>query len=86
MNAKSTVTKPEHVAIIMDGNGRWAKSRGLPRVAGHRAGVKTLRNLIEHSVKIKLDAITVYAFSRENWQRPESEVDLLMDLFISALN
>ncbi len=86
MNAKSTVTKPEHVAIIMDGNGRWAKSRGLPRVAGHRAGVKTLRKLIEHSVKIKLDAITVYAFSRENWQRPESEVDLLMDLFISALN
>ena len=86
MNATSTVIKPEHVAIIMDGNGRWAKSRGLPRVAGHRAGVKTLRKLIEHSVKIKLNAITVYAFSRENWQRPESEVGLLMDLFISALN
>ncbi|GJM04916.1 MAG: ditrans,polycis-undecaprenyl-diphosphate synthase [marine bacterium B5-7] len=86
MNATSILTKPAHVAIIMDGNGRWAKSRSLPRVAGHRAGVKTLRKLIEYSVKIKLDAITVYAFSRENWQRPESEVDLLMDLFISALN
>ena len=86
MNATSTITEPEHVAIIMDGNGRWAKSRGLPRVAGHRAGVKKLRELIEHSVKINLNAITVYAFSRENWQRPKSEVDLLMDLFISALN
>ncbi len=79
------MTKPEHIAIIMDGNGRWAKSKGLPRVAGHRAGVKTLRKLIEHAVKLKLNAITVYAFSRENWQRPEKEVDLLMDLFISAL-
>tara|TARA_R110000782_G_scaffold206676_1_gene295231 strand:+ start:218 stop:970 length:753 start_codon:yes stop_codon:yes gene_type:complete len=86
MTATPILTKPAHVAIIMDGNGRWAKSRSLPRVAGHRAGVKTLRKLIEYSVKIKLDAITVYAFSRENWQRPESEVDLLMDLFISALN
>lgn len=86
MNATTTITKPEHIAIIMDGNGRWAKSRGLPRVSGHRAGVKTLRKLIEHSVKTQLSTITVYAFSRENWQRPESEVDLLMDLFISALN
>jgi undecaprenyl diphosphate synthase len=85
MSAKPTITKPDHIAIIMDGNGRWAKSRGLPRVAGHRAGVKTLRKLIEHSVKIELKAITVYAFSTENWQRPEKEVDLLMDLFISAL-
>lgn len=82
---KRTMTKPEHISIIMDGNGRWAKSKGLPRVAGHRAGVKTLRKLIEHAVKLKLNAITVYAFSKENWQRPEKEVDLLMDLFISAL-
>jgi undecaprenyl diphosphate synthase len=79
------MTKPEHIAIIMDGNGRWAKSKGLPRVAGHRAGVKTLRKLIEHAVKLRLNAITVFAFSTENWQRPEKEVDLLMDLFISAL-
>lgn len=85
MNAKSTITKPGHVAIIMDGNGRWAKKRGLPRVAGHRAGVKTLRKLIEHAAKIELNTITVYAFSRENWQRPDKEVDLLMDLFMAAL-
>ena len=57
MKATSKITELEHVAIIMDGNGRWAKSRRLPRVAGHRAGVKTLRNLIEHSVKIKLNTI-----------------------------
>lgn len=86
MNAKSTAVKPEHVAIIMDGNGRWAKKRSLPRVAGHRAGVKTLRRLIEHAVKLELSCITVYAFSRENWQRPEKEVDLLMDLFMTALS
>jgi undecaprenyl diphosphate synthase len=85
MNAKPIITKPDHVAIVMDGNGRWAKSRGLPRVAGHRSGVKTLRKLIEHAVRIELNTITVYAFSRENWQRPKKEVDLLMDLFISAL-
>ena len=85
MNAKSTIIKPCHVAIIMDGNGRWAEKRGLPRVAGHRAGVKTLRKFIEHAVKIKLDTVTVYAFSRENWQRPDKEVELLMGLFMSAL-
>ena len=85
MVVKSQTKLPEHVAIIMDGNGRWAKQKGLPRVAGHRAGVKTLRNLIEHSVKLKLKAVTVYAFSQENWQRPEREVSLLMDLFMTAL-
>jgi undecaprenyl diphosphate synthase len=85
MNAKSTISKPDHIAIIMDGNGRWAKKRGLPRVAGHRAGVKTLRKLIEYAVKIELNTITVYAFSLENWQRPENEVGLLMDLFMKAL-
>lgn len=85
MNAISTRNKPEHVAIIMDGNGRWAKKKSLPRFAGHKAGVKTLRKLIEHAVQLQLKAITVYAFSRENWQRPEKEVNLLMDLFMSAL-
>jgi len=69
----------------MDGNGRWAKKRNLPRAAGHRTGVKTLRKLIEHAVEIKLNAMTVYAFSRENWQRPEKEVGLLMELFMTAL-
>lgn len=85
MNAKAQQNWPNHVAIIMDGNGRWAKSKGLPRIAGHRSGVKTLRKLIEYSIKVELKALTVYAFSTENWQRPENEVDLLMDLFISAL-
>jgi undecaprenyl diphosphate synthase len=85
MNAEIKKSRPAHIAIIMDGNGRWAKKKSLPRVAGHRAGVKTLRKLIEHAVKHELPAMTVYAFSRENWQRPEKEVDLLMDLFMSAL-
>ncbi len=85
MDIDSKDSKPNHIAIIMDGNGRWAKNKNLPRVAGHRAGVKTLRKLIEHAVKIGLGSMTVYAFSRENWQRPETEVDLLMDLFMTAL-
>ena len=85
MSGDLKTARPEHIAIIMDGNGRWAKQRGLPRVAGHRAGVKTLRKLIEHAVRLGLNAITVYAFSQENWQRPRSEVDSLMDLFMAAL-
>ncbi len=75
----------EHIAIVMDGNGRWAKKKGLPRIAGHRAGVQTLERLIEQAVKINLRAITVYAFSRENWERPQKEIERLMDLFISSL-
>jgi undecaprenyl diphosphate synthase len=69
----------------MDGNGRWAEQNGLLRSAGHSAGVKTLRNLIEHAVQIELTTITVYAFSRENWQRPKKEIELLLELFISSL-
>lgn len=76
---------PAHIAIIMDGNGRWAKQRGLPRIAGHRAGLKTLRKLVEHAASIKLGAMTVYAFSKENWQRPEQEVSMLMELFMNTL-
>jgi len=83
MNSKSS--QPKHIIIIMDGNGRWAEQNGLTRSAGHRAGVKTLRNLIEHAVQLQLTTITVYAFSRENWQRPKKEVELLLDLFISSL-
>jgi undecaprenyl diphosphate synthase len=85
MDIDSKASKPSHIVIIMDGNGRWAKNRSLPRVAGHRAGVKALRKLIEHSVKNELNALTAYAFSRENWQRPETEVNLLMELFMTAL-
>jgi len=69
----------------MDGNGRWAEQNGLTRSAGHKAGVKALRNLIEYAVQLELKTLTVYAFSRENWQRPKKEVELLLDLFISSL-
>ena len=82
---KSSDNKPQHIVIIMDGNGRWARQRGLPRAAGHRAGIKTLRNIVEHCSVENLAALTVYAFSSENWRRPHEEVGLLMDLFISAL-
>lgn len=76
---------PGHVAIIMDGNGRWASGRNLPRAAGHNAGVKTLRKIVEHCVARKIDILTVYAFSSENWRRPKKEVSLLMELFMSSL-
>jgi len=71
---------PHHIAIIMDGNGRWAQRRHLPRVAGHRAGVKTAREIIESCAKLHLPALTLYAFSVENWRRPKAEIDFLMRL------
>jgi undecaprenyl diphosphate synthase len=72
---------PRHVAIIMDGNGRWAKRRHMPRVAGHRAGVAAVRSTVETAARIKIGALTLYAFSEENWKkRPKSEVDFLMGL------
>ena len=76
---------PRHVAIIMDGNGRWANRRGLLRSAGHTAGVKTLKNILKTAVNLKLEALTVYAFSTENWKRPPVEVDFLMHLFSDYL-
>ena len=76
---------PRHVAIIMDGNGRWANRRGLLRSAGHTAGVKTLKNILKTAVNLKLEALTVYAFSTENWKRPPGEVDFLMHLFSDYL-
>lgn len=77
--------KPQHIAIIMDGNGRWANRRGLPRAAGHNAGIKTLRKIVEYCAGEHIQALTVYAFSSENWRRPNQEVGLLMELFIAAL-
>jgi undecaprenyl diphosphate synthase len=71
---------PEHLAVIMDGNGRWAERRHLPRVAGHRAGVKAARQVIETCARLKLPYLTLYAFSLENWRRPQAEVDFLMRL------
>ncbi len=71
---------PRHVGIIMDGNGRWARQRGLPRVAGHRAGIAAVRDVLEGSVRLGLEVLTLYAFSRENWSRPAAEVNTLMAL------
>ena len=76
---------PRHVGIIMDGNGRWATNLGLIRSAGHLAGVKTLKEIIRTAVNIELEALTVYAFSTENWKRPHREVDFLMHLFSEYL-
>jgi len=76
---------PRHVAVIMDGNGRWAKLRGQRRTAGHRAGVKAVRAMVEHSVRRGVGALTLFAFSSENWRRPEEEVGVLMQLFVEAL-
>jgi undecaprenyl diphosphate synthase len=76
---------PQHVAIIMDGNGRWATRRGLPRVAGHREGVKTARSIVRAAGEIGLRYLTLYAFSTENWSRPEDEVSTLMRLLEEAI-
>jgi undecaprenyl diphosphate synthase len=77
---------PRHVAIIMDGNGRWAGRRHLPRVAGHRAGVQAARRIIESSARLGIEALTLYAFSVENWRRPHAEVDFLMRLLREYLH
>lgn len=76
----STLPLPEHIAIIMDGNGRWAKKRGLPRSAGHAAGAETFRKIANYAKSIGLKYLTVYAFSTENWKRSEQEVSAIMDL------
>jgi undecaprenyl diphosphate synthase len=77
---------PAHIAIIMDGNGRWARKRGLPRVAGHRAGIKAVREVVEGSAELGIPVLTLYAFSVENWKRPQIEVATLMQLLKEYLN
>jgi undecaprenyl diphosphate synthase len=77
---------PRHIGIIMDGNGRWAKKRGLPRSAGHRAGAQTLKKITIFCDKIGIQTLTVYAFSTENWKRPKNEVDQLMSLLLEYLS
>jgi undecaprenyl diphosphate synthase len=77
---------PQHIAIIMDGNGRWARKRGLPRPAGHHAGVKSVRATVEACIKHGIKALTLFAFSSENWRRPVTEVSALMNLFVQALD
>lgn len=77
---------PSHVAIIMDGNGRWAKKRGLPRLAGHRAGTENLRRILRACVEFGIDVLTIYAFSTENWGRPEAEVKGLMRILEDVID
>ncbi|MCK5835174.1 MAG: isoprenyl transferase [Lentisphaeria bacterium] len=77
---ESTINPPKHVAIIMDGNGRWAEKRGSKRISGHRAGAKTVERIIKASGKLGIKHITLYAFSIENWSRPQDEIDALMIL------
>jgi undecaprenyl diphosphate synthase len=76
---------PRHIAIIMDGNGRWARSRMLPRYVGHREGVKSVRRVVEGCIDRNVPALTLFAFSSENWRRPSDEVGLIMDLFVNTL-
>ena len=88
MNAKqsdSQATLPRHIAIIMDGNGRWARSHGRPRHAGHRAGVKATREIVETAAQRGVKILTLFAFSSENWKRPTEEVSSLMSLFVEVL-
>jgi undecaprenyl diphosphate synthase len=77
---------PRHIAIIMDGNGRWAKSRGMPRLAGHRAGVENLRRVIEGCVEFGVPILTIYAFSTENWERPQDEIKGLMAILEEVID
>lgn len=76
---------PQHIAIIMDGNGRWAKKRKQPRFMGHRAGVESVENIVKHCAKLKISTLSLFAFSSENWKRPSKEVSLLMELFALSL-
>jgi undecaprenyl diphosphate synthase len=80
------VSIPKHIAIIMDGNGRWAEARGLPRHTGHKEGVRPVRLCIEECARRKIEALTLFAFSSENWQRPAVEVGSLMQLFLDAID
>ena len=83
-NLKNT-NLPKHIAIIMDGNGRWAKQKGKLRVFGHENGVKTVRDTVQNCVKLGLEHLTLYTFSTENWNRPKLEVETLMRLLVSSL-
>ena len=86
MPEESNSSLPSHIAIVMDGNGRWAQKRSRPRSIGHQAGLKALRRVVEHCRRLGITELTVFAFSSENWNRPESEISRLMELFIRALD
>ncbi len=84
-SSNDAANRPAHIAIIMDGNGRWAEQRGLPRLAGHRAGVENIRRIVSACVENQLQVLTIYAFSTENWGRPSDEVEGLMSLLQEVL-
>jgi undecaprenyl diphosphate synthase len=77
---------PQHIAIIMDGNGRWAQKRHLPRPFGHRAGVKTVRKIVDYCARKEIEVLSLFAFSSENWRRPQEEVSMLMELFFTLMH
>jgi len=79
------INKPNHVAIIMDGNGRWAKLKGKNRLYGHKNGIKAVQKIVEYATKIKIKNLTLYAFSTENWNRPKKEIETLMSILINTL-
>lgn len=83
---KSDIKNPKHISIIMDGNGRWASMKGLSRAEGHKAGVKSVRKVIKYCSELKIEYLTLFTFSQENWSRPHKEVLALMKLLISSLN
>lgn len=86
MEDETSSPLPRHVAIIMDGNGRWARRRQMPRIAGHRAGVENVRNIVRYCAESGIGVLTLFAFSSENWRRPPAEVRLLFDLFLMVLD
>ena len=86
MNKTNNIFYPVHIAIIMDGNGRWAKKKNLPRIAGHQKGSKRAKEIIEVAIELNLKYLTLFAFSSENWSRPKSEVNDLMVLLNDYLN
>ncbi|MDQ2972196.1 MAG: polyprenyl diphosphate synthase [Rhodanobacteraceae bacterium] len=86
MNPSADTRVPRHIAIVMDGNGRWARRRGQPRSLGHRAGQKAVREAVEFCLRNHIDVLTLFAFSSENWRRPDDEVGALMELFLRALD
>lgn len=85
MTTESKCRYPKHIAVIMDGNGRWAARRFMPRIAGHRAGLQAAKNLVKSCLEKGVSVLTLFAFSSENWRRPREEVGFLMDLFLSTL-
>ncbi len=84
-NVKASGNIPEHIAIIMDGNGRWAKNKNLPRAAGHKRGVETVREMVQSCINLGVKYLTLYTFSTENWKRPQKEISMLMRLMVKSL-